>query len=587
MALTRPRAYQIETSIESIIDPITVLHAGSTMANVDVGFLVNRANGLLSNVAIYWSETSGSFVTAYTTSSGGADSNIAVTSYAPITVGNLITTNGVFWANGSPYSSGSGGGGSFNGGAVTGATSFTNTTTSTSNSTGAVTVSGGVGISGAVNIGTSLTVDNGSYGNVTTTQFGSVFATAYGPNNYSIIQAWAPVTSGGLGFNAYGNIVYSAGAINFKTGATIRDKDYPTGGTNGVQIAANGAIIASTGIASTTTTTGALIVAGGAGISGNVYAGNIISTQYGNIVGTTNGNIYTTGSIIPTSNITYDLGTTTQRFRSLYLSGNTIDLGGASIKTDATTGAIAFVPQPTAANPNPTGIVVSPSGTISTVSTTGGVLASNAISTSSNASTTSGSTFSNANVTATLTVGNLITTSGLFWANGTSALTSSYGNTQVAAYLPTYTGNIAGHGVAGNLTVYGNISVTNAISTTSLIETSSITLKENVRPIEDPFEILLQLVGVVYDRKDGSSFDEPGLIAEAVALISSALVSKNADGTIEGVKYTRIIAYLIEAVKYFKQSETQNNKIISNLIQSVEELKTEIRLLQGGNDGNL
>ena len=467
MGLTRPKLYQFDTSVNNITDPITVLHAGATMANVDVGFLVNRASGLLSNVAIYWSETSGSFVTAYTTSSGGADSNIAVTSYAPITVGNLITTNGVFWANGSPYSSGSGGGGSFNGGAVTGATSFTNTATSTSNSTGAVTVSGGVGI------------------------------------------------------------------------------------------------------------------------SGNVYAGNIISTQYGNIVGTTNGNIYTTGSIIPTSNRTYDLGTTTQRFRSLYLSGNTIDLGGASIKTDATTGAIAFVPQPTAANPNPTGIVVSPSGTISTVSTTGGVLASNAISTSSNASTTSGSTFSNANVTATLTVGNLITTSGLFWANGTSALTSSYGNTQVAAYLPTYTGNIAGHGVAGNLTVYGNISVTNAISTTSLIETSSITLKENVRPIEDPFEILLQLVGVVYDRKDGSSFDEPGLIAEAVALISSALVSKNADGTIEGVKYTRIIAYLIEAVKHFKQSETQNNKIISNLIQSVEELKTEIRLLQGGNDGNL
>ena len=467
MGLTRPKLYQFDTSVNNITDPITVLHAGATMANVDVGFLVNRASGLLSNVAIYWSETSGSFVTAYTTSSGGADSNIAVTSYAPITVGNLITTNGVYWANGSPYSSGSGGGGSFNGGAVTGATSFTNTATSTSNSTGAVTVSGGVGI------------------------------------------------------------------------------------------------------------------------SGNVYAGNIISTQYGNIVGTTNGNIYTTGSIIPTSNITYDLGTTTQRFRSLYLSGNTIDLGGASIKTDATTGAIAFVPQPTAANPNPTGIVVSPSGTISTVSTTGGVLASNAISTSSNASTTSGSTFSNANVTATLTVGNLITTSGLFWANGTSALTSSYGNTQVAAYLPTYTGNIAGHGVAGNLTVYGNISVTNAISTTSLIETSSITLKENVRPIEDPFEILLQLVGVVYDRKDGSSFDEPGLIAEAVALISSALVSKNADGTIEGVKYTRIIAYLIEAVKHFKQSETQNNKIISNLIQSVEELKTEIRLLQGGNDGNL
>ena len=133
MALTRPRAYQIETSIESITDPITVLHAGATMANVDVGFLVNRANGLLSNVAIYWSETSGSFVTAYTTSSGGVDSNIAVTSYAPITVGNLITTNGVYWANGSPYSSGST---YSSGSAVTTTTGFsTNPNTITSNVT--------------------------------------------------------------------------------------------------------------------------------------------------------------------------------------------------------------------------------------------------------------------------------------------------------------------------------------------------------------------------------------------------------------------------------------------------------------------
>ena len=110
MALTRPKAYQIDSTIESISDPITVLHAGATLANVDVGFLVNRANGLLSNVAIYWSETSGSFVTAFTSNSGATDSNITVTSYAPITVGNLITTNGVYWANGSPYSSGSGGG---------------------------------------------------------------------------------------------------------------------------------------------------------------------------------------------------------------------------------------------------------------------------------------------------------------------------------------------------------------------------------------------------------------------------------------------------------------------------------------------
>jgi hypothetical protein len=88
--------------------------------------------------------------------------------------------------------------------------------------------------------------------------------------------------------------------------------------------------------------------------------------------------------VIPSANITYDLGTPTARFRDLYLSGNTINLGGATIKTDVGTGAIALIPVPTVANPNPTGIVVSPTGTISTVSTIGGTLTANAISNSSN-----------------------------------------------------------------------------------------------------------------------------------------------------------------------------------------------------------
>ena len=102
MALTRPRAYQVDTTIESIVDPITVLHAGALSANVDVGFLINRANGLLGNTAIYWNESSQSFVTAYTTSSGGADSNIAVTSYANITTGNIYAS-GFFYANGQAF----------------------------------------------------------------------------------------------------------------------------------------------------------------------------------------------------------------------------------------------------------------------------------------------------------------------------------------------------------------------------------------------------------------------------------------------------------------------------------------------------
>ena len=39
--------------------------------------------------------------------------------------------------------------------------------------------------------------------------------------------------------------------------------------------------------------------------------------------------------IIPAANVTYDLGTGSQRWRDLYLSGNTIDLGGTAIKSSA------------------------------------------------------------------------------------------------------------------------------------------------------------------------------------------------------------------------------------------------------------
>ena len=43
----------------------------------------------------------------------------------------------------------------------------------------------------------------------------------------------------------------------------------------------------------------------------------------------------TGGSIVPAANVTYDLGSANFRWRDLYLSGNTIDLGGTAIKSSA------------------------------------------------------------------------------------------------------------------------------------------------------------------------------------------------------------------------------------------------------------
>jgi len=275
MALTRPLYNNLNTTVEVFQDPITVLHGGSTTANVDVGFLMNRANGLVSNVALYWNESGNTFVTAFTSNTGNTDTNIAVTSYANITTGSH---------------------------------------------------------------------------------------TVYGP-------------------------------------------------------------------------------------------------------------------ILPAANITYDIGGPTQRFRSLYLSGNTIDLSGAVIKSDPTTGAVAIVPTPTTLNPNPTGIVISHTGAISTVTTTAGVIATNALSTASNTATVSStSTFANANIAGNLTVGGNLTVAGTVTFTNSVVNTSTEtisGIEVVAGNLVANSGTAStgittgalvvqgGAGISGNVFV-GNITAQNA-----------------------------------------------------------------------------------------------------------------------------
>ena len=205
----------------------------------------------------------------------------------------------------------------------------------------------------------SLVVDGGSntYGNVITTQFGSVYGTANGANPYSIMQVRSNDGTTGMGMQAYAglnSLIYSSSGFTFTTGATIRDRDYATGGTtratldstglsvtgnitvsgnltvNGAvttissttldvtdknitvakgaanSAAADGAGITVDGagatitysdtgtkwvfnktvnitsnIGSTSSSTGSLIVAGGVGVTGNIYAsGDVISPNF-------------------------------------------------------------------------------------------------------------------------------------------------------------------------------------------------------------------------------------------------------------------------------------------------------------------
>jgi hypothetical protein len=93
----------------------------------------------------------------------------------------------------------------------------------------------------------------------------------------------------------------------------------------------------------------------------------------------------------------------------------------------------------------------------------------------------------------------------------------------------------------GNVTING-----------TLTENSSETIKENIDPITNALNIVSQLSGVTYDRKDGSAKKRAGLIAEQVDKILPNVVQKDKEGNPSGVQYTNLIAYLVESIKELK-----------------------------------
>jgi len=206
MGLTRPTAAQINTVITTISDPITVLNKGSTLANIDVGFIKNRNGGALANTAIFWNESANTFVTAFTAASGDADANISISTYANLRVGTLTAT-------------------------------FLNTTGNI--------VSGG-------NVTAPYFFGNGS-------QLSGVITSVT-----KIINGTSDVTA------------YSGGNVAVTVGGTA------------------------------------------------------------NTVVFTSSNVHFAGSLIPTANLTFDLGAPTKRWRDAYFSGNTIYLGNAVISSSGT-----------------------------------------------------------------------------------------------------------------------------------------------------------------------------------------------------------------------------------------------------------
>jgi hypothetical protein len=157
--------------------------------------------------------------------------------------------------------------------------------------------------------------------------------------------------------------------------------------------------------------------------------------------------------------------------------------------------------------------------------------------------------------TGNVSVGNIIGNGQALTSIAGGNVTGQVANALVAGTVYTAAqGNITSVGtltslsVSGNATA-GNLTTAGTMSAATVTETSSIALKENFRPIENPLEKVLQLLGQIYDRKDGSSKDEAGLVAEDVYKIIPNLVKTDSNGNPESVFYSRLSVYLLESIK--------------------------------------
>ena len=219
-----------------------------------------------------------------------------------------------------------------------GAYKVTNNTPSTTTATGAFQVSGGVGIGGCLNVGGTINAGNiticgsnvltlsglGSYGvtkliagtdtaistssgNVTiwdtstfqtvsnrgSTTTNAINITNATASNSSTTGALRVAGGVGIGGSLYiANTSYVAGAQIITT-ATIANY-----AASGVTTGTTSTFVISNNTQATSTTTGALVVQGGAGIGGNLYVGGIISSPLGSGGSITGASLITTAGLV-------------------------------------------------------------------------------------------------------------------------------------------------------------------------------------------------------------------------------------------------------------------------------------------------
>ena len=92
---------------------------------------------------------------------------------------------------------------------------------------------------------------------------------------------------------------------------------------------------------------------------------------------------------------------------------------------------------------------------------------------------------------------------------------------------------------------------------------SDISVKTNIRPIDNVLERVINSRGVLYDRIDSGEKNNIGFIAQELEEQFPELVVENPDGT-KAVKYQNAVAILFEAIKEQQKQIDELKELIKN-----------------------
>jgi hypothetical protein len=243
-------------------------------------------------------------------------------------------------------------------------------------------------------------------------------------------------------------------------GTTALTFEINTGNAFGT-ISANGTSVISNSASGTVTfSTGNNIVITGNAVSDTItFAVKDNPSFTGGV--TFSGNI--TGNLLPSANITYNLGSPTQRWKEIFLAANTIDIGGALISADLTTGSLILT------GPDGAEFILTGTSPTTSVGQFGMIEVSNAMS-SHNTTTGALTVVGGAGIGGNLNVGGIANIAGnvsggnLYTAGIVEGSLLTGTLTTAAQPNVTSVGTLSGLNIVGNLGVTGNVAITGNIN---------------------------------------------------------------------------------------------------------------------------